>query len=142
MLKTIHSLAIICAVFPPNQCRQLKIGLLDVPGCGLKYAPIGCKKQTIVTMVPKTAWGLDSLDQSLSSTNIKIKAVNVSNQVKAMNPLCHCKNRNYLEKLSKYKLRYRKHKTQKQVIFSLKESHNLLSYLQLLYVPSLSSNSI
>lgn len=82
-------LARICATFPPNQWSQLKIGRLLEVGAGRKRAPIGCKKHTIVVIVPRIACGLSSADQAPSSTKINTNAVIVNAHVRIMNIRCH-----------------------------------------------------
>lgn len=56
--KKIVTNAIMWAVFPPSQCVQLNNGLRLLPGCGLKNAPMGWKKQINVVIVPRIACGL------------------------------------------------------------------------------------
>lgn len=84
-----YLLAQMCAILPPNQCNQLKIGrLLDV-GAGRNRAANGCKKQTIVVTVPRIACGLSSADQPPISMNIKTNAAIVNPHVRIMNIRCH-----------------------------------------------------
>lgn len=56
--KKIVTNAIMWAVLPPSQCVQLNNGLRLLPGCGLKNAPMGWKKQINVVIVPRIACGL------------------------------------------------------------------------------------
>lgn len=84
-----HSLARICATFPPSQCNQLKMGRLLEVGAGRNSAPIGWRKHTIVVIVPRMAWGLSSADQAPSSRKINTNAAIVSPHVKIMNIRCH-----------------------------------------------------
>lgn len=85
-----NALARICAKLPPSQWIQLKIGRLLEVGAGRNKAPIGCKKHTIVVIVPRIACGLSSDDQAPSSTTISTDAAIVRAHVKTINIRCHC----------------------------------------------------
>lgn len=84
------------AALPPNQWSQLKMGRLLAVGAGRKRAPIGCRKQIIVVIDPKIAWGFCSADQPPISRNISTEAVIESNHVNTMQPRCHWKLENLI----------------------------------------------